>query len=146
MTPSSHAGNWDSTPLGDATFLPNIKPVVRFSDFFRLFSNYRFRAYEGATERAVFFDTDDFATASSYTPSGGSASTDNGIFDNEIIEVDPLSGVGVVSAPPRFICAPADLPGAAASGDAISIDSTAYTVRVIQPEGTGVTTLVLEKN
>ena len=34
----------------------------------------------------------------------------------------------------------------AATGDAISIDSTAYTVRVIQPEGTGVTTLVLEKN
>ena len=26
------------------------------------------------------------------------------------------------------------------------IDSIAYTVRVIQPEGTGVTTLVLEKN
>jgi TPR repeat protein len=34
----------------------------------------------------------------------------------------------------------------AASGDAITIDGTAYTVRVIQPEGTGVTTLVLEKN
>jgi hypothetical protein len=32
-------------------------------------------AIEGATERVVFFDTDDFATASSYTPSGGSAST-----------------------------------------------------------------------
>jgi len=28
----------------------------------------------------------------------------------------------------------------------ITIDGTAYTVRVIQPEGTGVTTLVLEKN
>jgi hypothetical protein len=47
-------------------------------------------AIEGATERAVFFDTDDFATASSYTPSGGSASTVNGIFDNEFFEVDPL--------------------------------------------------------
>ena len=40
----------------------------------------------------------------------------------------------------------ADLPYGAASGDAITIDGTAYTVRVIQPEGTGVTTLVLEKN
>ena len=67
-------------------------------------------AIEGATERAVFFDTDDFATASSYTPTGGSASTVNGIFDNEFFEVDPLSGVGVVSAQPRFICATADLP------------------------------------
>jgi hypothetical protein len=34
----------------------------------------------------------------------------------------------------------------AASGDAITVDSTAYTVRVIQPEGMGVTTLVLEKD
>jgi len=34
----------------------------------------------------------------------------------------------------------------AAPGDAITIDGTAYTVRVIQPEGMGVTTLVLEKN
>ena len=32
------------------------------------------------------------------------------------------------------------------SGDAITDDGTAYTVRVIQPEGTGVTTLDLEKN
>ena len=71
-------------------------------------------AIEGATERAVFFDTDDFATASSYTPSGGSASTVNGIFDNEYFEVDPLSGVGVVSAQPRFICTTADLPSGVA--------------------------------
>jgi len=40
----------------------------------------------------------------------------------------------------------ADLPDGVAAGDAISIDSIAYIVRVIQPEGTGVTTLVLEKN
>lgn len=103
-------------------------------------------AIEGATERAVFFDTDDFAVASSYTPSGGSASTVNGIFDNEFFEVDPLTGLGVVSAQPRFLCATADLPGAAAGGDAITISAVAYTVRVIQAEGTGVTTLVLEKN
>ncbi|MFP6704707.1 MAG: hypothetical protein VCE75_01385 [Alphaproteobacteria bacterium] len=103
-------------------------------------------AIEGATERAVFFDTDDFATASSYTPSGGSASTVNGIFDNENFEVDPLSGVGVVSAQARFACTMADLPSGAVSGDAFTIDGTAYTVRVIQPEGTGITTLVLEKN
>tara|TARA_B100000959_G_scaffold247302_1_gene273493 strand:+ start:135 stop:266 length:132 start_codon:yes stop_codon:yes gene_type:complete len=38
------------------------------------------------------------------------------------------------------------LPTGAAAGDAISVDSTAYTVRVIQPEGTGVATPVLEKD
>ena len=72
--------------------------------------------------------------------------TVNGIFDNEYFEVDPLSGVGVVSAQPRFVCTTADLPSGATSGDAITIDGTAYTVRVIQPEGTGVTTVVLEKD
>ena len=91
-------------------------------------------AIEGATERAVFFDTDDFARASSYTPSGGSASTVNGIFDNEYFEVDPLSGVGVVSAQPRFVCTTADLPSGAASGDAITVDSTTYSVRVFSPK------------
>ena len=103
-------------------------------------------AIENAAERAIFFDTDDFAVASTYTPSGGSASTVNGIFDNEFFEVDPISGVGVVSSQPRFHCASADLPGAAAQGDAITISGTAYTVKVIQAEGTGVTTLVVEKN
>ncbi len=103
-------------------------------------------AIEGATERAVFFDIDDFATASSYTPTGGSASTLDGIFDSKFFEVDPISGVGVVSAQPRFICTTADLPSGAAAGDAITVDGTAYTVRVIQPDGTGITTLVLEKN
>ena len=52
----------------------------------------------------------------------------------------------MVSAQLRFICAAADLPIGAAAGDAIMVDGTAYTVRVVQPEGTGVTTLVLEKN
>ena len=49
------------------------------------------------------------------------------------------------TSPMRALIA-ADLPSGAAAGDAITVDGTAYTVRVIQPEGTGVTTLVLEKN
>ena len=63
-----------------------------------------------------------------------------------LFEVDPISGVGVVGVQPRFICTTADLPSGAAAGDAITVDGIAYTVRVIQPEGTGITTLVLEKN
>ena len=79
-------------------------------------------------------------------PSGGSASSVSGVSDNNFLEGDPLSYVGVVSAQPRFICATVDLPNGAVAGDAITVDGTAYTVRVIRPEGTGVTTLVLEKN
>ena len=64
-------------------------------------------------------------------PSGGSASTVNGIFDNNILEGDSLSYVGVGSAQPRFICAMVDLPNGAVAGVAITVDGTAYTVRVI---------------
>ena len=40
----------------------------------------------------------------------------------------------------------AKLSNATVAGDAIMIDGTAYTVRVIQPEGAGATTVVLAKN
>ena len=79
-------------------------------------------------------------------PSGGSASTVSGVSDNNFLEGDSLSYVGVVSIRPPFICATADLPNGAVTGDAITVDGTACTVRVIQPEGMGITTLVLEKN
>ena len=45
-------------------------------------------AVETATERAIFFDADDFGVAASYTRQGQSAVTINGIFDNEFFEVE----------------------------------------------------------
>jgi hypothetical protein len=56
-------------------------------------------------------------------------------------KADLLLGVGVVSAQPRFICTTADFPGGGAAGDANTVDGTAYTVRVIQPEGMGAATV-----
>ena len=89
-------------------------------------------AIVGATERSAFFDTQDFATASSYPSSGGSISTVNSIFDNEYFKVGQQSVIGVLSAQPRFICITVDLPGSAAASEAITVDGTAYNVRVIQ--------------
>ena len=100
-------------------------------------------AIEGDTERAVFFGTDDFGSAATYTPSGGSASTVNGIFDNDYALADPLGGVGVGSSDPRFICRTSDV-SAAANGDALVVNSVTYTIRNVEDDGTGVTTLVLE--
>jgi len=102
-------------------------------------------AVESATDRAVFVDVDDFGTAATYTPSGGSAATVNGIFDNEFIEVDAGGGVGVALVQPRFHCRTADV-SSAAEGDAITIDSVAYTVRIVQDDGTGMTVLILERD
>jgi len=97
-------------------------------------------AVESAADRAIFFEVDDFATAATF---GGG--TVNGIFDNEFVEVDAGGGVGFALVQPRFQCRTQDV-SSASEGDAITIDGTAYTIRVVQPDGTGITTLVLEKD
>lgn len=97
-------------------------------------------AVETADELAVFFSIDDFGVAASYN--GG---TVNGIFDNEFFEADAGGMVAVAIQQPRFLCRTSDVSGAA-EGDAITINSIGYTIRVVQPDGTGLTTLVLEEN
>ena len=100
-------------------------------------------AIEGDTERAVFFGSDDFGTAATYTPSGGSAATVNGIFDKDYALAAIGDGVGVGSNDPRFICRTSDV-SSAANGDAIVVNSVTYTVRNVEDDGTGLTTLELE--
>lgn len=102
-------------------------------------------AVETATELAVFFEADDFAVTASYTPAGGSATNVNGIFDNDFFEAEAAGTVGIAYQQPRFMCATSDVANAA-DGDAIVINSVNYTIRVVQPDGTGVTTLVLEED
>lgn len=92
---------------------------------------------ESSTDLANFFDTDEHGTAATY-----SGSTVNGIFDNEFFEADGGT-VGVESAQPLFTCQTDDVSGIA-HGDSITISGTAYTVRGVQPDGTGVTQLILE--
>jgi len=101
-------------------------------------------AVETATELAIYFDADDFGVAASYTPQGGSATTINGIFDNEVFEVEAGGEVAVAMEQPRFACRTSDV-SSAAEGDAININSQNYTIRVVQNDGTGVTVLVLEE-
>ncbi len=100
-------------------------------------------AVEGDTERAIFFSSDDFGSAATYTPSGGSASTINGIFDKDYALAAIGDGVGVGSNDPRFICRTSDV-SSAANGDAIVVNSVTYTVRNVEDDGTGITTLELE--
>ncbi len=102
-------------------------------------------AVESALDRAIFVDPDDFGVAATYTPSGGLATTVNGIFDNEFIEVDAGGGVGVALQQPRFLCRSADISGAA-EGDALVVNTVDYTIRIVQADGTGMTTLVLEED
>ncbi len=100
-------------------------------------------AVEGDTERAIFFSSNDFGSAATYTPSGGSASTINGIFDKDYALAAIGDGVGVGSNDPRFICRTSDV-SSATNGDAIVVNSVTYTVRNVEDDGTGITTLELE--
>ena len=102
-------------------------------------------AVETASDLAAFISTNDFGVSASYTVAGGSAATISGIFDNNIIEVEAGGGVPIAVRQPRFLCRTADV-ASAADGDAITINSTAYTIRMVDEDGTGMTQLILEKN
>jgi hypothetical protein len=102
-------------------------------------------AVESLDDLAVFLSVDDFGVAATYTPTGGSASTVNGIFDNDIIEVDAGGNVPMAVRQPRFLCRTNDVSDAA-EGDALVVNATSYTIRVVDHDGTGMTVLALEKN
>lgn len=96
-------------------------------------------AVETDTERAIFFEVDDFGVAATYA--GG---TVNGIFNKNYLELDSGGSVAFAINQPRFVCRTSDV-SSAAEGDAITISGTSYVIRVVQDDGTGVTTLVVEE-
>ena len=69
------------------------------------------------------------------------ASTFVAIFDNDFLAVD-LDESEVESTEPTLLARTADVSGLA-HGDLLTISSTNYTVRGIQPDGTGMTQIML---
>lgn len=63
----------------------------------------------------------------------------NGIFDDAYI--DPL---GIAGSQPSLLCKSADVSGAA-QGAAVVVNAVSYTVGSIQPDGTGITRLLLQE-
>ncbi len=99
---------------------------------------------ESATDLAGFFDTDYHAVAAVDKSGGvGGGSTVNGIFDNEFVGVLDGGDVTVESATPIFTCQASDI-ATPAHGDTVTISAAIYTVRGVQPDGTGVLVLILE--
>ena len=86
----------------------------------------------------IFFDTDDHAIAGSYTATGASATTVNGILHDAYVEVGGMESVRLV-----FECATSDVSGAK-QDDALTAESNDYLVAEVQPDGTGVTVLILK--
>lgn len=101
-------------------------------------------AVETATELAIFFDVDDFGTAATYTPVGGAASTVNGIFDNPQASRNATDLLDITIPAPQFVCRTSDV-ASVAEGDSLVVGGVSYIIRVTLTDGTGVTTLLLEK-
>lgn len=91
-----------------------------------------------------FLSLDDFAEAATYTPLAGSPVTIQGIFDAPQASRNITEMMDVTIPAPQFVCRTVDVPNAA-DGDSISIRSVSYYVRVVITDGTGITTLMLEK-
>jgi voltage-gated potassium channel Kch len=101
-------------------------------------------AVETATELAIFFGVDDFGTAATYTPVGGAAVTVNGIFDNPQASRNATDLLDVTIPAPQFVCRTSDVANVA-EGDSLVVGGVSYIIRVTLTDGTGVSTLLLER-
>ena len=100
-------------------------------------------AIESDTERAIFFDTDDFAKSATFADvSAGTSSTVKGMFDKDSQEIVGMSDVGIMEDVPTFHCVTTDV-SSAIFDDTLVIDSTTYKIKKIEPDGTGMTKLTL---
>jgi hypothetical protein len=96
-------------------------------------------AVETDTERAIFFDSDDFASSATFT--AGTSSTIKGIFDKESVE-QAVGEAGLIEEVPMFTCKTSDVSNATFN-DTLVIDSTTYYIKELLPDGTGVTRITL---
>ena len=99
---------------------------------------------ESAADILDFFELDDFADSATYTPVDGCPSTILGIFDAPQASRNATDLMDITIPAPQFVCRTVDVPNAA-DGDSIVIRSVSYYVRVVLTDGTGVSTLILER-
>tara|TARA_B110000438_G_scaffold206122_1_gene197798 strand:- start:359 stop:667 length:309 start_codon:yes stop_codon:yes gene_type:complete len=100
-------------------------------------------ALESAADLAGFFDTTAHGVSASITING-SSSTINVIFNKDYFAIDPGTGIDIESTSPIVTGASSDMTNVD-NGDTISISSVTYNIVSVEPDGQGVTQLVLEK-
>ncbi len=92
-------------------------------------------AVESAADRLIYFNTDEFGVSATYDGS----TTVKGLIDRRYIEA-----LGGEAEHPVFICREADISGVV-HGKTLVANSTSYTVRGVQPDGSGMILLVLRE-
>ena len=104
-------------------------------------------AVETATDRAAFVNPDEFGLEAVWTPAGEEAASLNAVFD-EASETR-FAGPGVDVVAPMIVVRTADIPENAAageySGDRILISGRTFIPRTIEPDGTGMSRVLLEE-
>lgn len=97
---------------------------------------------ETAADRAAFVA--DFGQVATYTVVGDLPVSITGILDAAFLAPAENMGTGLASREGALLVRSAELPDDASPGDAVSVAGAAYVVREIQPDGTGMTVLLLE--
>lgn len=83
-------------------------------------------------------------TLDAYFADFGTTATVNGVSVQAIFDAAYADPLGMAGNTPQLTVATADLP-AVAVGQAVTVNSTSYTVVGIEPDGTGITTLQLRR-
>jgi hypothetical protein len=94
---------------------------------------------------SIFFDTNGFGEEFTYNPKVGSSLTVVGIYDAGYYAA-PGGEVAVASSQPQIQYATASIPDAPIYGETVTFKGQDFTIVGIEPDGTGVTTLILEKS
>ncbi|MFN3616028.1 MAG: hypothetical protein ACK4WC_15925 [Rubrimonas sp.] len=104
---------------------------------------------EDDAARAVFMDSAVFGQATLYDPQDGAEVAVLGIFTAAHARRAEAAGLAVSTAEPVLTVFAADLPAGAllrrGDGDAVTINATRYSVRDIEPDGSGLARIVLER-
>jgi len=91
----------------------------------------------------IFFETDDFAEKVSYTVYGGLAAKIKCIWDSPF-QLTSAQGIQYQNANPNALFRTVDVPSAS-DKDTVIRSGVTYYVTEVQPDGTGVTRLILSE-
>lgn len=86
-----------------------------------------------------FFNESEFASAAQFSHAAGAAVAISVIFDTDF-----LASLGIETNKPTALCKSSDV-ASAVHGDTMVIGSTTYKIIGIQPDGTGITIVILSK-
>ena len=107
-------------------------------------------AVESAADRAGFFadfgEVDEAGDPLLRWTVGAVTVGVSGHFHRGSVRIEAEDGAGVLNSRATFHCALEALPLLAATEQAVTFGSTAYTVKSIEPDGTGLVVVLLEED